>query len=111
MGGPSSVARSSKSHNDRIKTVKDDEFAQFLSSTDNLQFTCMLLLMRDGGLRVGEVLGLWLQDVEFHRNGLWIRRRHGLLNQALAKSLREGETICRSLAGDDVPFGSPHIEA
>ncbi len=75
----------------RIKTVKDDDFARFFSSTENLQFKCILLLMREGGLRIGEVLGLWLQDVEFHRNGVWVRRRHDLDNQALAKSLREGE--------------------
>ena len=75
----------------RIKTVKDDDFARFFSSTENLQFKCILLLMREGGLRIGEVLGLWLQDVEFHRNGVWVRRRRDLDNQALAKSLREGE--------------------
>lgn len=75
----------------RLKTVKDDDFARFFSSTGNLQFKCILLLMREGGLRIGEVLGLWLQDIEFHRNGVWVRRRRDLDNQALAKSLREGE--------------------
>jgi integrase/recombinase XerD len=75
----------------QIKTVTDADFAGFFSSTDNLQFRCIMLLMREGGLRVGEVLGLWIQDVEFHRNGVWIRRRSALVNQALAKSLREGE--------------------
>ncbi|MGH9880583.1 MAG: site-specific integrase, partial [Pyrinomonadaceae bacterium] len=75
----------------RIKTVKDSDFAQFFSSTENLQFRCMLLLMREGGLRIGEVLGLWLQDIEFHRNGVWVRRRGDLDNDALAKNMREGE--------------------
>jgi len=75
----------------RPKLVKDCDFAQFFSSTENLQFRCILLLMREGGLRIGEVLGLWLQDIEFHRNGVWIRRRRALDNQALAKTLREGE--------------------
>lgn len=75
----------------RIKTVTDNDFAQFFSSTENLQFKCILLLMRDGGLRIGEVLGLWLQDIEFHRNGVSVRRRHDLDNQALAKCMREGE--------------------
>jgi integrase len=75
----------------RIKTVKDSDFAQFFSSTQNLQFRCILLLMREGGLRIGEVLGLWLQDIEFHRNGVWVRRRRDLVNEALAKSMREGD--------------------
>lgn len=75
----------------RPKLVKDSDFAQFFSSTANLQFRCILLLMREGGLRIGEVLGLWLQDIEFHRNGVWVRRRRNLENEALAKSMHEGE--------------------
>jgi integrase/recombinase XerD len=75
----------------RIRTVKDSDFAQFFSSTENLQFKCILLLMREGGLRIGEVLGLWLQDVEFHRNGVWVRRRRDLDNDALAKNMCEGD--------------------
>ena len=62
-----------------------------MASIDNLQFRCIALLMREGGLRVGEVLGLLIQDLEFHRNGIWVRRRSGLENGALAKSMMEGE--------------------
>ena len=75
----------------RVKTVKDADFEVFLASIENLQFRCIVLLMREGGLRVGEALGVLSQDLEFHRNGLWIRRRSGLENGALAKSLSEGE--------------------
>ena len=75
----------------RVKTVSTTDFERFLTATDNFQFKCILLLMRDAGLRVGEVLGLLIQDIEFHNNGVWVRRRKGLENQALAKSLVEGE--------------------
>lgn len=75
----------------RIKTVKDADFETFLAAIDNPQFRCMVLLMREGGLRMGEVLGLLIQDLEFHCNGIWVRRRSGLENGALAKSLRDGE--------------------
>jgi integrase/recombinase XerD len=74
-----------------IKTVKDADFETFVAAIDNEQFHCILLLMREGGMRVGEVLGLQLQDLEFYRNGIWVRRRRGLENGALAKSLAEGE--------------------
>jgi len=74
-----------------VKTVRDMDFETFLNAIENLQFRCMVLLMREGGLRVGEVLGLLIQDLEFHRNGIWIRRRKHLENGALAKSLAEGE--------------------
>jgi len=75
----------------RVKTVKDVDFEAFLETTDNLQFRFILLLMREGGLRVGEILGLLIQDLEFHRNGVWVRRRNGLENGALAKRMVEGE--------------------
>src|SRR6266566_1874975 len=75
----------------RVETVKDADFETFLATIDNRQFRCLVLLMREGGLRVGEALGLLIQDLEFHRNGIWIRRRKDLENEALAKSLREGE--------------------
>jgi integrase len=75
----------------RVKIVKDADFETFLAAIDNFQFRCIVLLMREGGLRMGEILGLLIQDLEFHRNGIWIRRRSGLENGALAKSLREGE--------------------
>ena len=75
----------------RVKTVKDADFEAFLATIDNLQFRCIVLLMREGGLRMGEVLGLLIQDLEFHHNGIWIRRRAGLGNGALAKSLAAGE--------------------
>ncbi len=77
----------------RVKTVKDADFETFLASMDNQQFRCMVLLMREGGVRVGEALGLLIQDLEFHRNGIWIRRRKDLENEALAKSLREGKSV------------------
>src|SRR5260370_666621 len=74
-----------------VKTIKDADFEIFLAAIDNLQFRCIVLLMREGGLRVGEALGLFIQDLEFHRNGVWIRRRSGLANGELAKALAEGE--------------------
>ena len=75
----------------RIRPIGDEAFAHFQDATSNLQFQCILLLMRDGGLRVGEVLGLHIQDLEFHRNGVVIRRRAGLANGALAKGMVDRE--------------------
>src|SRR6266581_5593243 len=70
----------------RVKTVNDKDFEIFLHAiNDNLQFRCIVLLMREGGLRAGEILGLLIQDLEFHRNGIWVRRRNTLVKGALAK--------------------------
>jgi integrase/recombinase XerD len=75
----------------RVKTIRDSDLETFLAAIENIQFRCIVLLMREGGLRTGEILGLLIQDLEFHRNGIWIRRRNHLENGALAKSLVEGE--------------------
>ena len=75
----------------RVRTVPDAEFERFFASVDNLQFRCILLLMREGGLRSGEVLGLLIQDLAFHHNGVWVRRRNRLANAALAKNMVAGE--------------------
>lgn len=92
----------SKDPQRRIRPIGDEAFAHFQDATSNLQFQCILLLMRDGGLRVGEVLGLHIQDLEFHRNGVVICRRSGLANGALAKGMVERHVYLHatpSLAG------------
>ena len=48
----------------RIKTVKDADFATFLASIDNLQFRCIVLLMREGGLRTGDYIRMYRSVAE-----------------------------------------------
>lgn len=89
----------------RVKTVNDKDFETFLHAIDdNLQFRCIVLLMREGGLRAGEILGLLIQDGEFHRNGIWVRRRKTLVNGALAKGLTEEEARFIDLSPELVPI-------
>ncbi len=96
----------------RPRTVKDSDFADFFSSTENLQFRCILLLMREDRLRIGEVLGLWLQDIEFHRNAVWVRRRRDLDNEALAKNMRVRRAALRGpIAWADGSLGSSCVKA
>ena len=63
----------------RIRPIGEEACAHFQDATSSLQFQCILLLMRDGGLSVGEVLGLHIQDLEFHCNGghRHDQQRHG----------------------------------
>lgn len=92
----------------RIKTVGDTDFARFFSSTENLQFKCILLLMREGGLRIGEVLWLWLQDIEFivmefgcDAVAIWTTRRW----PRICAKARSALSIYRLV------FGSSRVEA
>lgn len=85
------------------KTLTDAQFERFVGVIKNPQFLCMVMLMRHGGLRVGEVLGLLIQDIEWHACGVWIRRREGLDNGAHAKGMVEGEGEERFVDLDGVP--------
>jgi integrase/recombinase XerD len=85
----------------RPKTLTDEQFERFVGGITNPQFLCMVMLMRHGGLRVSEVIGLLIQDIEWQRCGVWIRRREGLVNKAHAKGMVEGEE--RFIDLDGVP--------
>jgi len=75
----------------RPKTLTDESFERFVGAIKNPQFLCIVMLMRHGGLRVSEVIGLLIQDIDWQRCGVWIRRREGLENGARAKGMVEGE--------------------
>ena len=53
--------------------MSDAEITMLLDSVANLRDLAMVLLMLDGGLRPGEVLGLHLADIAWVNN----RRRAG----------------------------------
>ena len=69
----------------KIKTVTDKEFKKLLSSVQALRDKLILLLLKDGGLRKGELLGIRLEDIEFGESGIWIRFRDNNSNKARAK--------------------------
>ena len=48
-----------------------------LSLTSNLKHRCMLMLLYGGGLRLGEVLGLTLEDINHARGSIHICRGKG----------------------------------
>ncbi|QCR21115.1 tyrosine-type recombinase/integrase [Pontibacter sp. SGAir0037] len=79
----------------RLPTVlSKQDVLKILSATDNLKHRCLLQLLYAGGLRIGEVIGLKLTDVQSDRNLLLIRGGKGkkdrstLLSQKLLESLR-----------------------
>jgi len=89
----------------QIKTVTDGDFTRFFSSPANLQFKCILLLMRESGSRVGEVVGLWIQD------GVSSKRRLGSPQGTVSQSSvgqepsRGRRTLRRSVAIADGSIG------
>ncbi len=72
-----------------------EEVRALLRAPDNLKHRCLLLLLYSGGLRIGEILNLKLNDIQSDRNLLLIRGGKGqkdrttLLSGKLLESLRD----------------------
>ena len=69
--------------------MSDAEITAMLDSMTNLRDLAMVLLMLDGGLRPGEVLGLHLEDIAYGRRRVTIRKRDDHPRGARQKSRRE----------------------
>lgn len=66
-----------------------EEVAALLGAVGSLRDLAMTLLMLDGGLRPGEVLGLHLDDVAYGRRRVTIRKRDDHPGGARGKSRQE----------------------
>ena len=71
------------------RPMSDAEIVALLDSMTNLRDLAMVLLMLDGGLRPGEVLGLHLEDIAYGRRRVTVRKRDDHPRGARQKSRRE----------------------
>jgi integrase/recombinase XerD len=71
------------------RPMDDGEVTAVLESLTRMRDLAMVLLMLDGGLRPGEVLGLHLQDVSYGRRRITVRKRDDHPKGARAKSRAE----------------------
>jgi len=75
---------------DRLpRPMAQDDVERLLSSLTRWRDRGMFLLMLDGGLRPGEVLGLHLEDLEYGRRRVTVRVRDDHPKGARSKSRRE----------------------
>lgn len=91
----------------RLKTVQrlprpmsQNHVERLLGATRNLRDRSLILLMLNGGLRPGEVLGLQLTDISYGRRRIFVRCRDDHPKGARSKSrvervvdLHDGETL------------------
>lgn len=64
-------------HEPLPKVLDQTEVQDMLTRTANLKHRCMLMLLYGGGLRLGEVLGLTLHDLDLARQVIHVRRGKG----------------------------------
>lgn len=101
------------------RPMKQQQVKGLLAATRNLRDRSLVLLMLNGGLRPGEVLGLHLADIGYGRRRIFVRCRDDHPKGARSKSrvervvdLHDGETletlntyVMHERPGDaDVPF-------
>ncbi|QEZ68712.1 transposase (plasmid) [Paraclostridium bifermentans] len=72
-----------------LRTLTIDEVKELVNSCNTLRDKLILMLMYEGGLRVGEVLGLRLEDVITWNNEINIKHRIDNENEVYAKSKTE----------------------
>lgn len=71
------------------RPVPDETFTAMLGQLDRLRDRALIELMREGGFRPGEVLGLHLEDVSYGRKRVTIRHRADHPGGARQKSRRD----------------------
>jgi len=69
-----------------VPTVDDDSFKAFFSCIRSLRDKIIILLMYEGGLRIGEVLSLWIDDLFLWDKRIRILPKDDLPNGARVKS-------------------------
>jgi len=81
--------------------MTEGEVERLLHATDNLKHRCLLMLIYSAGLRLGEVLGLRIPDIQeeqhriFVRSGKGKKDRYTLLSEKAFQKLREYFKIYR----------------
>lgn len=77
----------------RPKTLTKDQVGTLLRACSNLRDRFLLQLLWESGMRIGEALALWLEDVEIDAFRVHIRNRGELVNGAEIKTVCSPRTI------------------
>ncbi|MED3936613.1 tyrosine-type recombinase/integrase [Priestia megaterium] len=68
------------------KTIEQKDFKKYLESVNLLRDKIILLILKEGGVRSGELLGIKLEDIDYGEQGIYIRFRPDNENGSRAKA-------------------------
>ncbi|PER83971.1 transposase [Bacillus thuringiensis] len=68
------------------KTISQIDFKNYLDTVQLLRDKIILLTLKEGGLRSGELLGIKLEDIDYGEQGIYVRFRTDNINGSRAKS-------------------------
>lgn len=70
-----------------LRTIKQENAAELLRACNNLRDYFLLYLLFETGMRIGEALSLWLEDIDTSSNAILLKDRGELENQAEIKTV------------------------
>ncbi|HFK1433670.1 TPA: tyrosine-type recombinase/integrase [Bacillus cereus] len=68
------------------KTIEPKDFKKYLDAVNLLRDKIILLVLKEGGLRSGELLGIKLEDIDYGEQGIYVRFRPDNENGSRAKA-------------------------
>jgi site-specific recombinase XerD len=71
------------------RPLRENDFTVLLNSLNTWRDKAILFLGLQGGMRIGEILGLCLEDINFRKKEIFIRFRENNPNQARVKGMRD----------------------
>lgn len=77
----------------RPKTLKKEEIQITLNSCRNLRDRFLICLLYESGMRIGEILSLWLEDIDINDMTIDIKDRGNLENNAEIKTVSSPRKI------------------
>ncbi len=68
------------------KTTEPNDFKKILDAVKLLRDKIILLVLKEGGLRAGELLGIRIEDIDYAEQGIWVKYRPNNSNKSRAKA-------------------------
>lgn len=73
--------------------ISEEEVLLILSCTTNIKHNCIIVLLYSAGLRVGELINLKKNDVEFDKNLIFVRKGKGMKDRITILSVHAAEML------------------
>ncbi len=77
----------------RPKVLKKEEVAMILKSCNNCRDRFLVCLLHETGMRIGEILSLWLEDIDINEKNIDLKDRGNLENNAEIKTVSSPRKI------------------
>lgn len=82
-----------KSDNKELEAINREQYNQLIENCNLLRDKIIIALMFEGGLRIGETLGIQISDISFRENMIYITPREDNPNEVYVKNHKGGYIV------------------